>query len=419
MVNKLDNYIPRETRALELLSENVLVLGGNKYGFSNITPDVTLGVEWSNVDVAATGSVRYTCVLGADVIEYLEDHEVILQVTNYNKVTLNDAISSGVVEDDILLIALYYATFTLTTQYLVTALDAANVTVLRDSLIDLINSYSTGVTAAYSSPPSGIVLTSGDFYLYSDGEGNTLNEGTSDIIFYIPSGSEQSMNKWSQFKTGAKHVLGMTYFDRGMRPFAIAANADTAIYMPTVVEASLNGDLYSSTAYEWKNAITWEIKHEAPAEAKYWQWFYAGNQNITDFWFYAINSAAIKGGSTTQLEVVISGLQTVQDEYALSQIGPYEWQKGDRLRVITKAAAATEYGALADLQVDVEILSFDSDTYTLTIPTSASADYDLDAGSLIEIYRPKTSVNDDLFFAFGKIYETYVYSADVFHRGAT
>ena len=411
MVNKLDNYIPRETRALELLSENVLVLGGNKYGFDNVIPDVVLTIEWNSATINAAGTASHTpYTLGSELITYPPDS---IKERHWHEIQLTEI--AGIADGDILHINLYYTTASINIVYVIQAADVVSVTTFRDKCIELINTEGAALKADYEvtdGVPS-FTIENGDFYVYIDGSSNTIDTVASDIATYLQ--GDAAMNKWPQFTTGAKHVFGITYYDVAMRPFAIAANTDTAIYMPTVVEARLNGDL-SSTDYSWRNTIAWEVKHEAPAEAKYWQWFYAGNQNIDDFWFYAIDSATAIGGV---LSVVITGLQGVLTEFPLSQIGPYVWAKGDRIRCITKAAASSAYGALADTQVDLEIKAFNVDTSTLTLQTTTTNTYDFGAGSLVEIYRPKTSVNDDLFFAFGEIHNTYVLSANVYHEGET
>lgn len=407
MVNKLDNYIPKETRALELLSENVLVLGGNTYGFDNVTPDVEMTVGWEPQDLyekSTSSDASYSIVDGIyDAKEDTYYHEVELPA-----ITAEDA-------GDILSIYIKGNGFILSKDYILQAADLVSVDDLRDRIIQQINAEGKyDVAAGYSYPPSGMTLTGGDFYVYCVSSASEIDFVNSYISVYATTGSS-SVRKFGQFTTGARHVFGITYFDRAMRPFAVASNDDTKIYVPTVPQAYLDGDLLSSSTYEHKNYINWEIKHEAPAEAKYWQWFYAGC-NIRDFWFYAIDSASATGGV---LSVVMTSLQDVQTDFPLSQIGPYEWEKGDRMRIITKAASSGAYGALADTAVDLEIKSFATDTSTFTLETTGTGTYDLGAGSLVEIYRPQTTANDDLFFAFGPIYETYVYSAEVYHKGET
>lgn len=404
MVNKLDNYIPRKTRALELLSENVLALGGNTYGFDNIMPSVNLTVGWEGAPLnapAASPDITYT--LGTS--QYWNG-------TYYNKVLM--PVRVGVDVGDILIIYIKGEEFIVSTSHIITAADVGTDEAWRDTVISVINDDGgTYVRAGYASPPDGMTLNVMDFYVYNAWWYHTELDTASSYISVFTPISGGTLNKWSQFTTGARHVFGITYFDRAMRPFAVASNADTKIYVPTVVEARLDGDLLSSTSYEHKNHIDWEVKHEAPAEAKYWQWFYAGC-NINDFWFYAIDSVSASG---TALTVVMLSLQDVQTDFPLSTIGPYEWKKGDRLRVITKAASAGAYGALSDSVTDLEIKAFVAATGTFTLETTGSATYDLGAGSLVEIYRPQTTANDDLFFALGPIYETYVYSAEVYHKG--
>lgn len=406
MVNKLDNYIPRETRALELLSENVLALGGNTYGFDNIMPSVNLTVGWEGAPLnapAASPDITYT--LGTS--QYWNG-------TYYNKVLM--PVRVGVDVGDILIIYIKGEGFIVSTSYIITAADVGTDEAWRDAVISVINDDGgTYVRAGYASPPDGMTLNVMDFYVYNAWWYHTELDTASSYISVFTPISGGTLNKWSQFTTGARHVFGITYFDRAMRPFAVASNAGTKIYVPTVVEAYLDGELLSSTSYEHKNHIDWEVKHEAPAEARYWQWFYAGC-NIQDFWFYAIDSVSASG---TVLTVVMLSLQDVQTDFPLSTMGPYEWAKGDRLRVITKAASAGAYGALSDSVTDLEIKAFVAATGTFTLETTGSATYDLGAGSLVEIYRPQTTANDDLFFAFGPMYETYVYSAEVYHKGET
>jgi len=161
---------------------------------------------------------------------------------------------------------------------------------------------------------------------------------------------------------------------------------------------------------------------------KYWRWGYAGNSLCSYFVQYVAKDFVNEGTTWTYID--ITPLQTLKDpesgtwnEFPQSIIDPYEWVKGDRVRIIiTEAEDSNDLGDPLDNIFDYEIVKYDDTTvdgeYLIYIQYINPEAYSIGAGSLIEIYRP-TKANDIplTFYEFGEIMPIITDSAGEYVHG--
>ena len=172
----------------------------------------------------------------------------------------------------------------------------------------------------------------------------------------------------SSFKNGARHRFGIVYYDRALRSSSVQLASDSEIYIPRASEATASDP--NGWAGEWY--IDWEINHQAPEWAEYWQWVYGGN-TLTDDYIQFVTDG-IHDGTTCAFDIGQSNsregtdFDKVIDDIGLKQKGAqqagdysqhylvdmtnlnqyvmqeggaptvYNFEEGDMLRVVSDAA---------------------------------------------------------------------------------
>ena len=102
------------------------------------------------------------------------------------------------------------------------------------------------------------------------------------------------------FKTGARHRFGIVYYDRALRSSSVQLASQSEAYIPRMAESTSLDP--AGWAGEWH--IDWEIKHEAPEWAEYWQWVYGGN-TLTDDYIQFVTDG-IHDGTTAAFDIGLS-----------------------------------------------------------------------------------------------------------------
>ena len=153
-------------------------------------------------------------------------------------------------------------------------------------------------------------------------------------------------SKHKTFKSGAWHNLCIYYYD-GLLRRNDAIPIDP-VYVP------FPNELDETDGTGFRRYISYTISSNAPTWASWWRFGYAGNSSVEEFWQYNIKAAGLSGaGETTGLSFFdISPLQGIKDDDALTynylntKIDSYQFEEGDRVRVVTRDAAATYNGNL-------------------------------------------------------------------------
>lgn len=416
-INSLSDNVPKKANDFNYLSENVLIAAAVTEGFDNIEPDVTLDYGTEEVTLSSLSTLHDSFSKGTEVIQDAGPGRYIY----FRKIDLSSSFSAtanndiGVIDIEKRENGSEYPSYLYIRAVYSTS--SMNVTDFRDWCISKINDSDSDIRAGYGSPPSGMTLNTGDFYVYvyTNDPGYSLYETDSYIIRTYAQGTAE-INKHGDFKTGAHHPFAIVYYDEEMRPFSAVRSDDMTIYIPTLPEinTSSNHSTYNERFY-----VTWEINHTPPPEAKYYQWFYAGNTSIEKFWQYVLSESSPTDTTGDYLRLTINPLQTVKDSFPNTNIETYSFQPGDRVRVLTQASTSGgEYGdvvASTDIS-DVEIIKYEESgsDYYIHVPKPSPGTYQAGVSSLIEIYRPKQIQDDGLFFyAIGDVYEI----VNGYHRG--
>lgn len=409
-VAKIEDAVPRLANAQEIINKNILAYGGITEGFTNIDKNL--------IEVTLT-----------PVIEAITIPDEIDVVRRDLVADLNIGTPYWDEDGDI-----YKTDIDFMSWYAGAGIQIGDVMKVTYNGVEKLHNVIAGDIAnvgSFTTMVETFMLT--EFFIYGsiDSPGILTLEGArnfSDFIIYSTGATIASLTKKRGFKTGAWHPFCIYYYDKGMRRWEAQTSKDnpegagytingTTVYVPTLTEYSV----VDTTAYKWN--INWTINHIPPTGAKWWRWGYAGNALCSRFWQYTITAIADASPFTS---IDITPLQTLKDptdgswnEFPQSIIDPYQWVKGDRVRIVTEKSAPPLMGALLDGAYDYEIVKID-DTTNLIYIQEAYADLnvlDVGADSLIEIYRPVKSDAPVTYYEFGDVMPILEESDNVFVHG--
>jgi len=250
------------------------------------------------------------------------------------------------------------------------------------------------------------------------------------------------------FKMGDWYEFALEYqMDDGK---LTTAQCVRKVYIPFYTESALKSLYKNDLTYK----VTWEIGQTPPVGAVAYQWLCSGRLTVGEFKQYVIgdnNSPAIYDqasldGSTytyiniaclnelTRDPVTISGTRSVDFPQTNSNLGAYIYQKGDRIRFITKYLNEGAYynttafrlggyiGSVNDGYIDLEILGYEKDadgldTNILKVQVFPFNQYEIGKGTLVEIYTPKVQREDKVYYAFGEKYKISTINGVSYHMG--
>ena len=247
------------------------------------------------------------------------------------------------------------------------------------------------------------------------------------------------------FTSGANHPLGIIYYDRtGSRCGAVNTTKNTNIFIPQQSE---------STTYEidrlYINYIKYEIIHTPPMGAEFWSFAYPKNTSV-DYFIYGyiaktdITKSVGFDNNTDCLQFVFNkNIKSTQGLFPKFNIQNYQWEKGDRVRFLFNEKGGKYYkftqllvgGVPTTPNLDFEIIGerspgdatsyllddggtaitgadgnkvFDHSEFKFIINSSTYLDTTvnngncvIDDGAIIQIYRPKKTMDTLLWYQFG------------------
>ena len=403
-VTKIYDVVPRTAQTTEIINKNILCYGQCLEGFDNLKKDeidVTLTPEPEAIEsIPDVGATLRNNIASNDISEIVQGNYWEEDLTEYFKIIdISD-----------------YATWSLVngTRYrLVVNGVEGIITIAPGDLVD-----STALLDAIA-----IAVRADNIWIYKDVAHGRLYIGSlytypeiTASIFFTSAATTSSLTKQYGFKTGSFHPFCLFYYDENLRRWDAQTSKEsvlsggltydgTTVYVPMLGEYSPATD----TAQRW--TIDWTVNHLPPDGAKYWRWGYAGNSLCTDFVQYIIETISNPGDDTTVID--ITPLQTLKDaeagwnSFPHSNIDPYIWQKGDRIRFITsKGTPATgTIGGVIESVYDLEITSQSTDTFTIYTQEFAynAVGVDIGENSIVEIYSPIKSANKQEFYEFGPL----------------
>jgi len=457
-VNRQYEYLPDLADTQEFVDGKYMAYGGITEGQALTDVDVNLSIGTTALKTEETqAEAAYISEITAYSYEYTRyvapNNERNTGVGYFTKIF---GISAGLTADQNISISYIIMQNDITTYdgqliYKTVAADA-DATILRAHIADMINnsgilfatissgfSVTTGlvVSGGFTIDPSSEVMgnvPSDEIWVYSKIT-NDFNSGgwidlsvtrgtnPSTLLGYIP---------YPTVKTGAFHRFGIVYLPKsGAKKSTINKGDNCEIYVPTIVDLIQDKTKGNGVTVN----IKWQINHQPPLWAYSYQWVYSG-PSVEWFVQYIIsdqdNQVAGKkaienslDGNFTYINLfMLNNLQTpLPDGVAFTNVGsnviPYEFKKGDRVRILTQqmnlAGASLRFPItnIATSLIDEEIIGYETVTDNDGVETSTERikvkhfNFEsllLGPGSIIEIYTPKKKIQDDIYYEIGECY---------------
>jgi len=227
-------------------------------------------------------------------------------------------------------------------------------------------------------------------YLYGLLDTSDGDVGNTGFEFYLSQGQHVKT-----LKSGAWYNVGLQYFDGYGRTNGVQIKEDAKVYIKTLGERGLAQGSYTGAGAAILNV---KIRSAAPSWAVYYKIVYS-RANISEFTLQtSTRSAGISGSDNVILDISVIGDWNAAKGGNLA----YIWEKGDRIRVLTRDdGAGTVLTDWAEQLIDAEIIGDDSTAnYSVIIPSisglsQADSILALDNGAQIEIYRPSKELDDE------------------------
>jgi len=378
-VNKIEDAIPREVADAALINENRLVLARPTEGFDPVDIDVIMWPEAESISIAdATSSTKAFYQIR---MESLPDLGYSFDTSGIDHTDFS--------EGDILSIDFVVNAVSYSREYIFTLGDVGS----KSNLLAAIRLEMMALLSSPNPMANYAKIIAGDAAVW-----NLYNNDDDDIevqmLYYPITGGITikdgtiltNVNKWNTYKSGATHPHGIQYWDEEFRRSTLMRSPECDVAVP---ERSALG-----AGTDYRVEIAWQISHLAPSWAKYWSWAYAGNKTQSWFIQYIVGAVNV---TNAYLEIDISPLQNLKTDSVSnpmfnSIIDPYEFVEGDRIRILTAAPVG---GSLGDALMggdyyDLPIAGPPLNGTTLRVASPDGLTFGAAAGSLIEIYRPRT-----------------------------
>jgi hypothetical protein len=344
------DYVPLTAKTLEIVNGNVLVLGNNKEGYDNITPDVGLFVTYALPVTNQLQEIGYSTYGYPEFIGIPTEGDTIFyqwDTVNNNSYTVTDDTSGS----------------------------------LYNTLVALGNKIQTdtgsgieflGVVAGHT--PGSYKL---DLY-YAPSVLSAISVSLADVS-----------NSVASYKTNSRYQLGLVYYD----------DKNRSSYVQTNDNFIVSTDSWGETQGK-APTINWIIRHNAPDWATKYQWVRTEQLTHKSFLFWTATTATANAEDTIY-DLDISSLITYNTDNPNSILA-YDFSVGDRCTIHKQNATwVTGY--------DVAVVAYTqtSTTATLQIQKKTGALTPGAAGILLEVYTPKTRANtttEQFFYEFGEQY---------------
>lgn len=389
--NQLYDSIPLSSRAAEVVNDNTILLGNNRYGYP--MPDYNQQQVFADFGVESAPAVPGTY----SVAEFRNTKQ---QVSGGTLTTYTIVFSGTPVENDSTTIR-----WTLPTTYPITATTYTKVvtSALAGDLLATVNDVASGlgyysatnINAAASG--SDVVLTFDILYplgTITPIPKTAFVEGASVDLNVVNKGS---------VKTGTSYKLAVFWYDDLDRPFPMYTNSAMRVDIPTLAE--LGGGI---------PYLTWNIPQEAPEGAAYYKIGVSKNGGIGDVWYTTTHRSSYSTGPAgTFYRFDIAPLFTYGRDND-TVVTAYDFVQGDRVRIHAKVSTTggvEEWynDPVLDYHIDSFFIDTDSTpaTYDIKISTDGPlSQIDETSDYLIEIYRPipATSEEAEVYYELPETY---------------
>lgn len=209
---------------------------------------------------------------------------------------------------------------------------------------------------------------------------------TTSIGDFVPS--------YKSLKRGQYHPFGLIYNDREGRYNIVFANNE--LYVPVA-------DWDPSSDDPKRVNCQWVIRHRPPVDAVTYRWCYIRNKSYTYFQYFAhvkctIGTPGNHIPSGKRLLELNQSLARIREAYPNFIVSDYEWQNGDRIRIVGQTES---YEILAPFTwVDED--DPESGVNGFLVSTDFPSD---DDQVLLEVYRQNPAPQDVIYMEIGDEYE--------------
>lgn len=223
------------------------------------------------------------------------------------------------------------------------------------------------------------------------------------------------------FKRGWDGALGLVYYDRGLRSGATNTGEKLGLHINFYTEPDANGNIPNTG----QASVSWKIKHLPPDWATHYQWVRTKNMQASNYLQFLANKVAYttKIDSTsasntsyslgTYVRVNLDNIQLYYDQNASSLVS-YTWTVGDRIRFIRDSN-----GNYFKSYLDFEIANFDPASNELFFLKEFALP-EIFAGAFFEIYTPRPSTLEKIYFEFGETFRVLRNAQGIpYHEGLT
>lgn len=437
--NKLFDNVPQTAKTLELIG-NRLVVGNYVDGYDNVeevatSSDITIVPNYYKRIAYSTSSNIPDTQSVINIFGVGNQGQIDMDFSSYTPST-----------DDYVNIS-YSITFTwgfgsasgiLFTSYIVQAGDTLN-DVLQSILNQLTGLLFGGVEVnSFLSQVSGTTLR----LVVRPAPYNSITFMNAASDSFYTQGNSASKKS---FKAGANHPIGIAYYDRGNRSTTVQKPFQEGTYVKFFSERI--GDEVEGRG---QTELDLRIGSTPPEWATSYKILYTGNTTVDEFLQYTCLKAykprkAQQIISDARIYLAFRGFKSKEDSYRerLGALIDYNFQEGDRLRVISYSDPSTGNRIFAEGYLDFKIIGLEiydqtnspviEPTNTSTTPpkptpgdiyeqtgaflivedpkidgwkfddvgTSNDNWYNNDKGAYFEIYRPHASVENEVYYETG------------------
>lgn len=250
---------------------------------------------------------------------------------------------------------------------------------------------------------------------YEEGDINTIYKDFVISAFILSVGNTV---KYPQLKCGAVHAFGIVYKDRSNRTCSVVKTEAMSVYLPFYTEELVTGDNLMEAIVNLK----FKISNLPPEWAETYEIVYYGNISMDYFMQIRINNITLiplGGGNRFSLNVQET-FEWTWDHNNRWKVGAYEWEPGDRIRLMATVNPATAavntiyYGGAvgAGFVYDYEIEATGTQYNTEAIggdwlivqaierPTPFAGETNI----LAEIYRPRKGLGQTTPYGTGMVF---------------
>lgn len=398
--------LPQVARAQELLSENVLAYGGNTEGYDNVPIDIELNVIQQPIAINPEGRDTLPSTIIPSGGGLFID-EMVLTIDQFPPVNSVITLAFNMRENPTN--PFIFRAFRIT--YTVTAADVGAYPSLTPLLLNL-KTIIEGLNLLPVYPPGNPPMV-GPFTVTDQPTSLTVSYPFNISTFTVDLWSvDYAAVKFTGHKRGAYHNYGIVYMDRGNRSGTVnedKLSTPSEIYVPFPTEQTTQPNA------NYRDNISWQIKHQPPEFATHYSWYYTGNKNILDCTQYIIRNIAFQSTARGNVLIDLTFLNTHQQRFPGSMVPAFVYNADAkaRIRFITGATNNTTNGPgpLLETYIDLEILGVDTVNQNIiivsyfdwvnVIPTTVGIN------SMVEIYTPQSDIDssDGLYFEKGEVFE--------------